>query len=177
VKPLLMTAVCLGWAGVVVAGSTIEVRRATIAAGGGSSMSSAYSIVTTAGQPVAGTAVSGSYEIRAGFWWSQQGVLPVDDPLPQTPAAYLLGASRPNPVRPTTTIRYEVPRAGPVRLQVYSVDGRVIDVLADGAHLPGRYEIPWSGTSRSGRAVPAGVYLYVLETPGFRAARKMVVLR
>jgi flagellar hook assembly protein FlgD len=60
---------------------------------------------------------------------------------------------------------------------VFDVSGRVVRVLLDRWAPAGEDETVWDGRDDRGQPVPAGVYLYELDAPGFRAARRMVKLR
>ena len=76
----------------------------------------------------------------------------------------------PNPARGPLCVRYDVPRQARVSVGIYDVGGRLVRSLSEGN--VGRYaaELP-SG------ALPAGIYFYRLDTPGFRAVKKAVVAR
>ena len=57
----------------------------------------------------------------------------------------------PNPFRSQTTLQYVLAQAGPVRISILDVNGRVVTSLLDEWHLPGRYSVPWfSGELDSG---------------------------
>ena len=47
------------------------------------------------------------------------------------PVTRLIGAS-PNPFNPVTTIRFDLPRAGHVKLSVFNVKGELVSSLVDG---------------------------------------------
>jgi len=94
--------------------------------------------------------------------------------------AFRLGSAVPNPFNPVTEVSYSVPAwaAGtPHALVVYDVTGRRVRTLVDGPSLPGQQTAIWDGRDDSGAAVSSGVYLYRLEAAGFRAERKMVLLK
>jgi hypothetical protein len=78
----------------------------------------------------------------------------------------------PNPARGAFSVRYDVPSQSRVSVGIYDVDGRLVRSLSGGSVAPGRYaaELP-SG------ALPAGIYFYRLDTPGFRSVKKAVVAR
>jgi hypothetical protein len=95
-------------------------------------------------------------------------------PLPRKP---MLAACRPNPFRDKTTIAYQLPQAGNVRLSVYDVTGRTVRTLQNGFQKPGEYSVSWDSKDSRGRQVPRGVYFYRLDTPGFRDVKKAVVAR
>jgi hypothetical protein len=97
------------------------------------------------------------------------------DALPRVPA---LAQNVPNPFNPTTTIKFDLPRAGLVKLTVYDVAGHVVKTLANSKFEAGR-QIPvvWNGLDEAGNRVPSGVYFYQLVTTDFSATKKMVVLK
>ena len=63
----------------------------------------------------------------------------------------------PNPVAPSTTLRYYVPRAGRVRLELSAEDGRSLETLLERRAVEGEQQYTWD-TSR----LSAGVYLVAL---------------
>ncbi|MFH1861564.1 MAG: T9SS type A sorting domain-containing protein, partial [bacterium] len=70
----------------------------------------------------------------------------------------LLGNS-PNPFNPETTLRYALQEDAQVRLAVYDVAGKLIEVLVEGWRSAGLHEVIFSGQD-----LPSGVYLYRFET-------------
>ena len=93
------------------------------------------------------------------------------------PSALRLYANSPNPFNPRTTIRFDLPTAGPVRLAVYDVAGRLVRTLVDGDLSPGTHEAVWDGRDLSGRAMASGSYLSRLEAGGAVEAVRMGLLR
>lgn len=64
----------------------------------------------------------------------------------------------PNPFNPRTTVVFEIPAAGRVRLEVYDIAGRLVRTLLD-ADLPaGTHQATWNGNDSAGRGVPSGSY-------------------
>ena len=92
-----------------------------------------------------------------------QAVAAVGDPVPA--AANRLGAPRPNPFNPQTTIDYVLAADGPVRLEVFSVDGRRVAVLVDGPQAAGAHSATWRGRDDAGRGMASGTYMYRLTAP------------
>jgi hypothetical protein len=82
------------------------------------------------------------------------------------PTALRLYSAAPNPFNPTTTIRFDLPAAGPVRLSVYDVAGRLVRVLVEGEIPAGSHEAVWDGRDASGRSAPSGGYLARLVAGG-----------
>jgi hypothetical protein len=93
------------------------------------------------------------------------------------PAQTLLLAPAPNPARGEAAIAFTLAHAGPARLVVYSVSGRLVRTLAAGAHAAGDYHIAWDGRDDDGRVAAAGVYYFNLEADGRRLTRTLVLLR
>ena len=90
---------------------------------------------------------------------------------------YMLSQNHPNPFNPETTIRYELSETGAVRLSLYNVSGQLIRTLVDGERFAGTYSVTWDGRDDSGRDVASGVYVSQMEVAGFRAVRKLVLVR
>jgi hypothetical protein len=88
----------------------------------------------------------------------------------------LLG-SRPNPALRGSTIAFQVPTSGPVRLSVYDVSGRLVRVLADRSFEAGAHQTTWDGTDDRGRAVASGAYYCRMEAGGFKVTRSVVLSR
>jgi predicted outer membrane repeat protein len=99
----------------------------------------------------------------------------VDDGEDAAVAAAL--TSRPNPFFPRTTLSFELPRSGPVRLAVYDAAGRFVRTLAEGTYAAGPHEKVWDGRDAQGRPLPSGVYFGRLEAGGVRNSRALVLTR
>jgi hypothetical protein len=75
------------------------------------------------------------------------------------------------------TIRFSIPGAGPVRLTLRDLSGRLVGTLVDGWLAAGEHLVPWDGRDRQGRPLPAGVYFLGLEARGEGLNRPVVVLK
>jgi flagellar hook assembly protein FlgD len=93
------------------------------------------------------------------------------------PLRFLVLQNAPNPFNPSTTIRFTLPEASPVRLAVYDVTGALVRTLADGTYQPGAHSVVWHGLDRSGRACASGVYVYRLIAKQGVVTRRMTLLR
>jgi endonuclease I len=90
--------------------------------------------------------------------------------------AFRLHQNVPNPFRPTTTIRFDLPARAAVTLRIYDVAGRLVRSLVVGSPMDaGRHEAVWNGRSESGRAVGAGLYFCRLEAGSLSQTRRMVL--
>ena len=93
------------------------------------------------------------------------------------PVASSLAQAYPNPMNPTATIRYTVGVPGKVMLRVFDVTGRVIRTLVDETKGTGAYSVIWDGANDRAERVASGVFFYQLDVPGFRSAKKLVILQ
>jgi parallel beta-helix repeat protein len=83
----------------------------------------------------------------------------------------------PNPFNPSTTISFELAKAGHVKLDIFNVNGALITTLADEAREAGRHDVLWNGKDAKGLSVASGVYFYRLEAGGEVQSKKMMLLR
>jgi len=83
----------------------------------------------------------------------------------------------PNPVRDEASLRFDLPRAGRVRLRIFDVAGRQVREVVHRDATAGRFTVRWDGRSDDGRPVAAGVYVAQLESGAATVARRVVVSR
>lgn len=100
----------------------------------------------------------------------------VEDPL--LPRLTWLGAAYPNPFNPSTTISFSLVQADHGRMDVFTVEGRLVRTLKMGSFAAGAQEVTWHGTDDQGNPVASGTYLYRLTTAsGFNQAGSMVLIK
>ncbi|GAB5521958.1 MAG: hypothetical protein RhofKO_42090 [Rhodothermales bacterium] len=88
------------------------------------------------------------------------------------PRTYRLHGNYPNPFNPSTKIRFDLPEAAAVTLDVFDAMGRRIDRLIDQTLTAGTHAATFNAAQRS-----SGLYLYRLHTPSFTATQRMVLLK
>ncbi len=100
--------------------------------------------------------------------------LDVEEPVAASarPAAFRLHQNYPNPFNPATKIRFTLPRAAEVKLEVFNIMGQKVATLIDKQLNAGDHTCMWDGSG-----VASGVYFYRLETPDFAATKKMVLMK
>ncbi len=81
------------------------------------------------------------------------------------PTTFALRQNYPNPFNPTTTIRYELPEASVVKLQVFDVLCRVVATLLNEKRDAGIYEVPFNASMLS-----SGTYFYRLQASATNGA-------
>ena len=83
----------------------------------------------------------------------------------------------PNPFNPTTTIMYELPKAGMVDVKVYDINGRLVrSVLGEHQEL-GTHRLQWDSKNDAGASVASGVYFYQVRFDQSVLSRKMLFLK
>ncbi len=87
-----------------------------------------------------------------------------------TPSAVALLPVAPNPVSASARLRYELPEATAVRLQVFDLLGRRVATLADGEKPAGRHEVSWQSAG-----LASGTYFVRLQA-GSTAQTQMLRL-
>jgi hypothetical protein len=93
------------------------------------------------------------------------------------PDQFELCQNIPNPFNPNTEIRFKLPTACHVKLEIFNILGRRVAILTDDYHEAGEYRIEWRGRDLEGQPVSSGIYFYRLQAGGFGHARKMLLLR
>ncbi len=147
--------------------------------GGGTARAAAggYTLGGTIGQPDAGVLASGAYSLRGGFWiGGPSGAVGVGEN-PPVVRAFAFFAPRPNPIRSTSRLAFDLPRASRVALSVFDISGRAVRRQDLGSLPAGHHERLWSAVDVDGRPMSNGVYFLRLDTDRDRSVRKVLVLR
>ena len=123
---------------------------------------------------------SGTFEVSAGNQTGRiqetahvqiGGITPLE-PLTEPVRAYALYANHPNPFQATTTIAFDIPAPGPVRIAVFNLLGQPVATIADAWFSAGRHQAQFGVQD-----LPSGTYFYQMHTPQFSTTRKMVLMR
>ncbi len=95
---------------------------------------------------------------------------------PEVPNDFSLFQNYPNPFNPSTTISFRLDETATVRLEVYSVSGQLIQVIADGIFSKGTHSDIFKAGDLS-----SGVYLYRItvngDTSSFSQTKKMLLVK
>jgi hypothetical protein len=90
----------------------------------------------------------------------------------QVPQGFSLSQNYPNPFNPTTNIEFAIPKSSFVKLAVYDMLGREVEILANKELTAGTYKADWDASN-----YPSGVYFYKIITPGFTETKKMILVK
>ncbi|SVC01580.1 uncharacterized protein METZ01_LOCUS254434, partial [marine metagenome] len=98
-----------------------------------------------------------------------------DIPLPEV---FELSQNFPNPFNPNTSIQFILGQDEWVSLNIFDIQGRLINSLIHNTYYPsGYHHISWDGTNTIGTHVPSGMYIYKLIGKDHTLTRKMVLMK
>ncbi|HEY9166147.1 MAG TPA: T9SS type A sorting domain-containing protein [Candidatus Kryptonia bacterium] len=88
------------------------------------------------------------------------------------PKDFTLCQNYPNPFNPTTTIRYTLPTAQHVKIEVTNAVGQVVAVLVDEDESAGYKSTVFESSNHS-----SGVYFYRIQAGSFTSVKKMLLMK
>jgi hypothetical protein len=108
------------------------------------------------------------------------GVIPLDTPNIsykigeelQIPIEFSLAQNYPNPFNASTIIKYALPHATHVTIEIYDIMGRKVETLLEGLQPAGYHSIVWNSGDNS-----SGVYFYWIQTEKFIETKKMLLIK
>ncbi len=92
----------------------------------------------------------------------------------EKPRQYALHQNYPNPFNPTTIIRYELPKASNVKLELFDMLGRSVATLVEARQDAGAHQYEFNASTYN---LSSGVYFYRLNADGFSMMRKMILMK
>lgn len=90
----------------------------------------------------------------------------------ETPEKFFLYQNYPNPFNPTTNIKFDIVKAGDVKLTVFDVTGRSVQTLVNEQLSAGSYSYDFNASG-----LASGIYFYKVETPEFTSIKKMILVK
>ncbi len=107
------------------------------------------------------------------FFVSEEPVVVGIEPVNiENPKDFSLSQNYPNPFNPMTKIKFQLPFNGSVRLTVFDMLGKEIEILVNKDLNVGTYEYEWNGVN-----LPSGVYFYKLTFGNFTETKKMLMVK
>jgi subtilisin-like proprotein convertase family protein len=85
---------------------------------------------------------------------------------------YALHQNYPNPFNPATSIAFDLPEAGFVRLSVYNLLGQQVSLLVNRDLVAGRHVVAFNAQD-----LPSGIYVYRFEANGYADQKKMILMK
>jgi hypothetical protein len=90
----------------------------------------------------------------------------------EVPINFSLSANHPNPFNAFTIIRYTLPSASDVTIDIYDILGRRVETLVQEEKAAGYHQVVWDASDRS-----SGIYFFKIEAGELVETRKMVLLK
>lgn len=92
-------------------------------------------------------------------------------------ASNIIASIYPNPFNPSTSINLELGQDGPVRVEIYSLEGKLVRTLMNEERPAGEMVVRWNGRNERGGLVSSGAYFCRLQGNGQTSTAKMVLLK
>ena len=93
------------------------------------------------------------------------------------PSGISLSQNYPNPFNPQTMIQFTVPNISNVSINIYDLNGKLIDVVTNSVYSQGTHSVTWDGMNLNNETVSSGVYLYKMITPSITLAKQLTLIR
>jgi hypothetical protein len=95
----------------------------------------------------------------------------------EIPVNFALKQNYPNPFNPSTKIEFSIAKSDNVKITVFDVLGKSVNVLVDEKLNAGSYTVDWNGENQFGSKVTSGIYFYRMDTESKSFSKKMLLLK
>ncbi|UCE64923.1 MAG: T9SS type A sorting domain-containing protein [Candidatus Zixiibacteriota bacterium] len=102
--------------------------------------------------------------------WENIGATGIDENSNSAPDNFLMLDNCPNPFNASTNISFSVPQSGEVKIVIYDLLGRLVDVPLSEFKEAGNHSVTWSADK-----YPSGIYFYRLATTDGSYTRRMTL--
>jgi hypothetical protein len=85
---------------------------------------------------------------------------------------YALYQNYPNPFNPETTIKFDMPKASRVELEIFNLLGQKVQTVLNTWLPQGTHEVRFNAGNWA-----SGTYIYVLKTPDYQESRKLILIK
>ncbi len=107
-----------------------------------------------------------------GFTSDEVGTSIDEDWGTSVPSAYTLEQNYPNPFNPTTNIKFALPNAADVKLEVFNILGQRVGTLVNGQMNAGYHTVTFDATNLS-----SGVYIYRISAGQYSQVKRMMLIK
>jgi hypothetical protein len=90
---------------------------------------------------------------------------------------FKLEQNYPNPFNPTTTIQFNLNKASNVKVDIFNVEGKLINQIVNNYKKAGTHKISWDGTNSKGEKVSSGTYFYRITNNNNVQTKKMILIK
>jgi len=115
----------------------------------------------------------GGWSALADYGFTSNVVTSIDDDWSSSvPSAYTLEQNYPNPFNPTTNIKFALPNAADVKLEVFNILGQRVGTLVNGQMNAGYHTVTFDATNLS-----SGVYIYRITAGQYSQVKRMMLIK
>jgi hypothetical protein len=107
--------------------------------------------------------------------WTSNGVFTISglaEVEQSVPKEFGLDSAYPNPFNPVTTLHLNLPMDSQVSIQIYNVNGRLVETLADHNMSAGSYDITWNADQHS-----SGMYFVKMIAGDHISTQKLLLVK
>jgi hypothetical protein len=90
----------------------------------------------------------------------------------EIPSKFSLSQNYPNPFNPKTNIKFNIATLGDVKIVIYDVVGREVQIIVNEKLQPGTYEVTFNGSN-----LASGIYFYKFTAGEFASTKKMLMIK
>jgi len=110
---------------------------------------------------------------ETGLILRYDGVSWVDQNTGKTyPSKFNLSQNYPNPFNPSTKIKFALPKAEKVKIDLYNTLGQRVDILLNQHMRAGQHEVEFNAENLS-----SGIYYYRIDAGEFQGVKKMILIK
>jgi len=106
------------------------------------------------------------------FNWLAEDLTGIEDIKSIIPMEYLLSQNYPNPFNAQTIIKYNLPEASQVNIEIFDLLGRKVASLVDEKQTSGIHQVIWNADN-----APSGMYFYRLQAGDKIETKSMTLLK
>lgn len=111
--------------------------------------------------------------IKGGlFYFRNDDVIGINAVSGIVPSGFELYQNYPNPFNPSTKIKFDLKNNSSVKLSVFDISGKIVNVLVNGDLKSGSYEYTWNATE-----LASGIYFYRIETNSSSISKSMLFVK
>ena len=78
----------------------------------------------------------------------------------------------PNPFNPSINIKYELSIPTLIQLEIYNINGQIIDLIDEGYRMSGKHIAHWDGSN-----FPSGIYFVMMKHQSEKQILKIVLIK
>ena len=97
--------------------------------------------------------------------------------LAQVLKTFILLQNYPNPFNPTTTIEFNIPYSSQVEVNIYDINGQLINEVLNNFLEKGHHYIIWDARNSQGNMVASGAYIYQVKFDNKIISKKMLFIK